>query len=77
MVGAHPVGKSTHTLGDSKLSLVAREVKRAALWGDESMRHTVRGYGVEPFHKTDVPVMWLPKPRIEAARKTVKENRKA
>lgn len=30
---AHPVGKSTHTLRDSKLSLVAREVKRAALWG--------------------------------------------
>ena len=33
LVGAHPVGKSTHTFRDSKLSFVAREVKRAALWG--------------------------------------------
>lgn len=33
MFDAHPVGKSTHTFRDSKLSLVAREVKHAALWG--------------------------------------------
>ena len=87
MFDAHPVGKSTHTLRDSKLSLVAREVKRAALWGMSpcvrwceivESNHAEREVRTHPQTLRAAALNGaVPKSRIEAARKTVKENRKA
>ena len=87
MFDAHPVGKPTHTLGDSKPSLVAREVKRAALWGMSpcaiwcetvDSNHAERDACVLPQTLRAAALNGaVPKSRIEAARKTVKENRKA
>ena len=79
LVGAHPVGKPTHTLRDSKLSLVAREVKRAALWGMSpcaiwcetvDSNHVEREAITLPHSpRTAVLNGAVPKSRIEAAAK--------
>lgn len=82
LVGAHPVGKSTHTLRDSKLSFVAREVKRAALWGMspcaiwcetvDSTRAERGGARPPPDTQIRRPVNGaVPKSSIEAARETL------
>ena len=54
---AHLVGKSTHTLRDSKLSLVAREVKRAALWGMSPC--AIRCEVTESNRSTKLPVCYV------------------
>lgn len=81
MFDAHPVGKSTHTFRDSKLSLVAREVKRAALWGMSpcaiwcetvESNHAERDAITLPQSpRTAVLNGSAPKSRIEAARETL------